>query len=91
MALGGGLVIAALFLLSGKTFAQPSLRPLPVDEDEAAVMLRDGDLDSATWEIFRPYYVQPLCVPCGELKELVDVIPEISRGVPACDRDSCRV
>ena len=87
MALGGGLVIAALFLLSGKTFAQPSLRPLPVDEDEAAVMLRDGDLDSATWEIFRPYYVQPLCVPCGELKELVDVIPEISRGVPACDRD----
>ena len=87
MALGGGLVLAALFLLSGKTFAQTSLRPLPVDEDEAAVMLRDGGLDSATWEIFRPYYVQPLCVPCGELKELVDVVPEISRGVPATDRE----
>jgi hypothetical protein len=85
--LGGGLVIAALFLLSGKTFAQLNLQPLPADEDEAAVMLRDGGLDSATWEIFRPYYMQPLCVPCGELKELVDVVPEISRNVPDCDRD----
>jgi hypothetical protein len=63
-----------------------SLQQLPIDENEASIMLKDGGLDSATWKIVQPYYERPLCVPSGELNELVDVVPEIGYAVPDSPR-----
>jgi hypothetical protein len=53
-----------------------SVSPLPRDEYEASVMIREGMLDSLDWERLRPFYVQPINVPSGELhylKELTDL------------------
>jgi len=40
---------------------------LPVNENEAQRMIKDGTLDSLTWDQIRFYYVQPISVPYGEL------------------------
>jgi hypothetical protein len=49
--------------------------PLPANEKEAAFMLREGTLDSATWNMVRPYYDQPITAPLGELKYITELFP----------------
>jgi hypothetical protein len=74
---------AAIFFLSVKPGAQIPIQQLPLDEEEAYIMLKEGTLDSATWELIGRYYEQPLNVPDGELKDLVNVFPEIGHDVPS--------
>jgi len=74
--------IAVFFFFSEKPNAQISIQQLPLDEKEACIMLKEGTLDSATWESIGNYYEQPLNVPDGELKDLVNVFPEIGHDVP---------
>ncbi len=74
--------IAVFFFFSEKPNAQISIQQLPLDEKEACIMLKEGTLDSATWELIGNYYEQPLNVPDGELKDLVNVFPEIGHDVP---------
>ena len=74
---------AAIFFLSVKPGAQIPIQQLPLDEEEAYIMLKEGTLDSATWELIGRYYEQPLNVPDGELKDLVNVFPEIGHDIPS--------
>jgi hypothetical protein len=76
------IFITVFFIFCENPCAQISIQQLPLDEKEAYIMLKEGTLDSSTWELFGHYYEQPLNVPDGELKELVDVFPEIGHDVP---------
>lgn len=76
------LFILGFFLFNEKPTAQIFIQQLPLDEKEAYIMMKEGVLDSSTWEIVRLYYEQPLNVPLGEIKELVNVFPEIGPNVP---------
>ena len=53
-------------------------------------MLKEGTLDSATWQLVRPYYEQPIMVPSGELKLMADVFPGSLGGVPISPEDLAR-
>lgn len=55
---------------------------LPRDERTALIELEEGFLDSATWERVKPFYVQPLSVPLGELRYLKDIFPDLPGDLP---------
>ncbi len=79
-----GFVIA---VLAGGAPAQALLFPLPHDEKEAYIMIREGALDSAVWNMVRQFYDQPLLVPLGELKLLADIFPGSFPAIPVNPRD----
>jgi hypothetical protein len=77
-----------VFVLQGwPLLAQTPLFPLPQDENEAWVMMREGALDSMSWQMVRPYYEQPLLVPQGELRVLTDIFPGSLSSVPTTGRE----
>ncbi len=51
---------------------------LPLDRLQAAAMLEGGELDSNLWQAVKPYYVEPVSVPDGELPALAQVLPELA-------------
>ena len=67
---------SALFLCFCAATVLPlplSSSPLPRDEYEASVMIREGLLDTLDWEQLRQFYVQPLNVPTGDLRYLSEL------------------
>jgi hypothetical protein len=75
--------MTVLFFSGAESGAQMSIQQLPLDEEEASIMLREGALDSTTWELIGRYYEEPLNVPEGEIRELVNVFPEVGRDIPS--------
>lgn len=55
---------------------------LPEDERTAVMELEEGTLDSATWEMLKPFYIQPLSVTLGELRYLRDIFPGLPDDLP---------
>jgi hypothetical protein len=80
----------ACFMSCQQLVAQSLFSPLPRDEKEASFMLREGTLDSVTWQLVRPYYEQPIMVPSGELRLLADVFPAGLGDVPVSPEDLAR-
>lgn len=72
------VVLGPLLGAAGMLYAQVDDGPLPADEFEARSMIRAGTLDSADFERYRFLYSEPLTVPLGELKRLVEVFAEAS-------------
>jgi hypothetical protein len=60
---------------------------LPDNEQDALRLLHNGLLDSTTWFTFSRYYAQPLDVPSGELRHLLDLVPEMQRDIPVSSQD----
>lgn len=58
---------------------------IPEDERSAVMELEEGTLDSATWELLKPFYTQPLSVPLGELRYLRDIFPDLPDDLPVRD------
>jgi len=56
---------------------------LPEDERTALLELEQGTIDSAFWELLRPFYAQPLSIPLGELRYLRDVLPDLPEDLPS--------
>ncbi len=67
------------FAICGST---DGLQKIPVDESDAERMLKEGSLDSLTWENLKQYYIQPLSVPHGELSILAEIFPELYGNIP---------
>ena len=76
------LMLFAHMLLPASEAFSFSLQKLPSDESEASEMLSEGTLDSLTWELVKPFYVQPLSVPHGELSVLMELFPELPGNLP---------
>ncbi|MBN1576260.1 MAG: hypothetical protein JW913_06910 [Chitinispirillaceae bacterium] len=60
----------------------PAERELPLDETEAALLLEEGILDSAIWQVLLPFYRRPLEVPSGELLQLGEAFPDLAGLLP---------
>lgn len=58
---------------------------LPRDEQQALIELREGVLDSATWQMLLPFYEQPLVVPSGEVGYLRDIFPNLPEQLPVTE------
>ena len=81
---------AFTIFLWGRLAAQAPFFPLPQDEKEASIMVKEGTLDSLTWQLVKSYYEQPILVPRGELRLLVDIFPGSIPSVPVSSKDlSC--
>ncbi len=65
---------------------EPLIDDLPESEREARIRLADGGLDSATWDLVRQFYDEPLVVPLGELRYLGDVMPWLGELPVAASR-----
>jgi hypothetical protein len=83
----GYFLCGFMILLSGRLPAQAPLFPLPHDEKEAFLMVKEGTLDSAAWQMVKPYYEQPVLVPQGELRLLVDIFPGSFSAIPLSPRE----
>lgn len=55
---------------------------LPKDERTAILELEEGFFDSATWNMLKPFYTQPVSVPLGELRYLRDIFPDLPADLP---------
>lgn len=76
------LMLLVHILLSASEAFPFNFQNLPSDQSEANDMLFEGTLDSLTWELVKPFYVQPLSVPHGELSALMELFPELPGNLP---------
>lgn len=71
----GGMLFLCLVPVCAYSFIESML---PVDEDDADVMVATGELDSVRWLELVPLLRKPLQVPLGELGLLVALFPELA-------------
>jgi hypothetical protein len=74
--------IYLLLINSHIVIAQSAFSPLPENEKEAEIMLKDGLIDSVTWRMVEPYYEQPVSVTEGELNLLTGIFPDLLKHLP---------
>jgi hypothetical protein len=80
-----GVILTALYIFGNALEAiagSPVLNNLPLTFQSALDDVRDGVLDSTTWSRLRQYYAQPLNVPTGELRYLIEQFPELTDCAP---------
>ena len=81
------IIILIFFIVNSLNAAGFGFLPdeLPEDERSAVMELEEGTLDSATWELLKPFYTQPLSVPLGELRYLRDIFPDLPEDLSVRD------
>lgn len=58
---------------------------LPIDVENATIMLNAGILDSIEWKKIETFYSMPISVPSGELNLLRSLFPETDYELPVTD------
>ncbi|HEX3019111.1 MAG TPA: hypothetical protein VHP36_02365 [Chitinispirillaceae bacterium] len=78
------LIIYLIYsILTLNTMSQEHFLIVPQDEKTAEKLITEGKLDPDFFELIRPFYNQPLDVPQGELKILLELLPQLSSEIPA--------
>lgn len=75
-------IVIILFFASVSYGTVTEQLSLPFDETEAEYMIKTGELDSSFWEELKPYYVEKISVPHGELFILRNIIPQLPQEIP---------
>ncbi len=60
---------------------------IPIDAENANIMLKAGILDSLEWQKIESFYSMPISVPSGELIFLRNLFPEIDYDLPVTDEE----
>lgn len=55
---------------------------IPQNEWVGIRLVADGKLDAEFFELIKPFYSQPIDVPQGELKILLELLPQLSFNIP---------
>ena len=86
--MGRNLYIMMILIFTSVTYCVVTEQlSLPLDQTEAEYMIKTGELDSSFWEELKPYYVEKISVPHGELFILRDIVPQLPQDIPV-DNDN---
>jgi len=74
------LIICSIFTL--KNLGSDNFYTIPQNERIGEKLVADGKLEADFFEQIKPFYNQPIDVPQGELKILLELFPQLSIDIP---------
>lgn len=78
----GSSIFIICSILTLKNLGPDNLIIIPQNERIGAKLVADGKLDAEFFEQIRVFYSQPIDVPQGELKILLELFPQLSFDIP---------